>query len=658
MQGLVLSRGSNRGALMRRRGLLGGLGGLLLLLHGAVVWSAPPAPPLPAGQPGPVAAPLGVVGAQTPMISPREVRPGMTGYGLTVFKGLTPERFPIRVIGVLRHYLPKMDVILIETDDPRLVHTGIVQGMSGSPIYIEGKLAGALAYGWRFSKDAVAGVTPIENMLAELHRPVRGKSAQPMAVEAANVPSQSGRYVAELPRKELLTELARGGQVEGSRTPTEILRLTPGAVLAGAEPKLMRASLPLVVAGLTERALEGLREALQPFNLVPLQAGGIGAATGSGRGPDRFEPGGSIAVQLIRGDISASGTGTVTHVDGNKVLGFGHPMFTAGELFAPVATAEVLTFLASISSSFKLANVLREIGSLILDREACIVAEMGQKAAMIPVQLTVRVKGQPDYLLNSEVASHRAFTPMLLASVVGSALGAAVPDVVETTVRIDSKVTARGFAPLLSTDTMAAAEGVSPKMLLNSMGLRQVMSLIANPFQTVPIDRLEMTLSVEHKAQVAEILSVALASDELEPDTEPSIYVTLQPYGGGPRTVRAVPFTVPRVLAGQSLKIEVAAGNLVRPEMAPAETLPDYVANLRKGYPAQQLVVTLSTTDEGVTLRGRIVPSLPASVVATLRGGSSSRRGELQKRLYRFTTDLGIVLAGKQELTVTVKDPR
>jgi hypothetical protein len=143
--------------------------------------------------------------------------------------------------------------------------------------------------------------------------------------------------------------------------------------------------------------------------------------------------------------------------------------------------------------------------------------------------------------------------------------------------------------------------------------------------------------------------------DELEPDTRPSLYVTLRPYAGPP-FVRAIPFEVPRWLAGQALKIEVQAGHQVKPEQAPPESLSDLVDNLRKVYSARTLVVTLNTLEEGVMLRGRLVPALPASVIATLRPAGGSRRGEPYKRVSRLLIDMDTVISGKGEVTVLVRD--
>lgn len=632
--------------------------GLLLLpLLVAAPGRSRSAPPAPATAPAP--APAAAPGT----IAVRDVRPGMTGYGLTVFKGTQPERFAIRVIGVLHRFLPQTDIILIESDDTRLKHTGVAAGMSGSPIYLDGKLAGALAYGWSFNKDAVAGVTPIEYMLAEAARPLRGRQSMPLAT-GPSTPGD-GAFVAAAPRREAVAALTEAGEAPARREPLRalgeeplpgaLLRLLPAPVVRGTDPRLLRATVPLALAGVSERVLDGLRGYLEPFHLVPLAGAGNAPPDAASRGPAGFEPGGAIAVQLIRGDISAAGTGTVTHVAGSKVLGFGHPMFSAGEVYFPVATAEIVHILSSLSSSFKMSRPLVEKGTLQQDRPSCIVADTSGRAPMLPVQVTVRTPGLPDRLISTEVASHRALSPLLMSMVLSQAAQQAAPDVADAVVRIDSRLDVRGFAPLVQTDHLFLPDGLSPKAMLLSSAMRQVGEVLLNPFGPTRIERLDMQVSVEYKPEVAEVAQVTLASDELLPDTRPSLYVTLRPYGAVP-TVRVIPFEVPRALAGQLLKIEVAAGAGVKPDVAPPENLADLVENLRKGYTSRQLVVTLSTSDEGVTLRGKVVPGLPASVIATLRPGSASRRGEIHKRVLRFAVDAGLVVSGKQELSVLVKD--
>lgn len=584
------------------------------------------------------------------------VRPGMTGYGLTVFQGTTPERFSVRVIGVLRQHLPQMDLILVESDDRRVVHTGIAAGMSGSPIYIGGKLVGALAYGWLFAKDAIGGVTPIEYILKDMRRPLRPASAAPAV---ALGPDEKKSYAAALPDRATLRALL-GERAEFAGNETLGRLLPPRSLPEGAfVPRLVRASLPLSVAGFSERAIENLREALSPYGLLPLQASGGGHA--EERGPAHFEPGGALAVQMVRGDLTAAGTGTVTYVEGPRVAAFGHPMLNAGDVELPIATSEILTILPSQMSSFKMAAPLSEKGALLLDRQACVVGDTSQRAQTMAMQVTIHTSKPPgaesgnEHTYRTELASHRFLTAPLAQAVVQSALQSGAPDVSDAVIEVKSRLVAQGFAPLTQTDYFFSPAGVTEKVVLGSTGIKQLQDLLTNPFAQLRIERLELSIRADYRAEVAEILSAAVPGDELEADTQPNLLVTLRPYGGKP-FVRALPIEVPRWLAGQSLKIEVAAGHLIKPEVAPPENLADLVENLRKGYSARMLVVTLYTLDEGVTLRGRLVPNLPASVIATLRPGGVSKRGEPYKRVSRLALDLGTVLSGKQELTVLVRD--
>jgi hypothetical protein len=575
-----------------------------------------------------------------------EIRAGMKGYGLTVFQGVKPERFDLRVISVLHNFLPKQDIILVQSDDPRLIHSGIVAGMSGSPVYIEGRLVGALSYGWHFAKDPIAGVTPIESMMAELKRPLRGRLSTPVA-EAANEPAHQ-------PGRRSLDDVIRSRQRDpvGDRSPL-LARLPLPSLPEGGEPRLVRASVPLSLAGFGAAAFSELAKAFEPFHMVPLQAGGAGRANAGG--PNKFEDGGSIAIQLIRGDVSAAGTGTVTRVEGDKVLAFGHPMFNVGEIYLPIATAEIHTFMSALSSSFKMASPLKEIGSLVQDRQSGIIGDTSQRADMIPVHVRVGGPGRPEQDFHFEVVRHRFLTPMLASTVVANAAQNAASDVADATIIVRSHIFVRGYKTLDLSDHLYSPDGVSPRTLAAAGGLKAIGDILFNPFAPANLDRIDIDVDVDFKADVAELVGVSLNSDELQPGSRPNLYVTLRPYAGQ-EYVKAIPFDVPRALAGQTVKVVVTAGNLAKPDVAPPESLGGLIDNLRKSYSASAIVVGLETPDEGVTLRGSVIPDLPGSVIDTLRPGASTRRADTFKRAARFVVPMHGIMQGKQEITVHVKD--
>jgi hypothetical protein len=624
---------------IRARALAIGLFGAVSLP--SVGQATPSATPMSTATPAPPApAPSTTHG---PFIPLSEVRAGMKGYGLTVFQGTHPDRFEVRVVGVLHNFLPKQDVILVRSDDPRLVHSGIVAGMSGSPIYLEGRLAGALAYGWHFAKDPIAGVTPIESMRAELERPLRGRPDVHPRTQIAE--GRTGRTLDDM--------IAARRPLGNDRAGLFAQLPLPSRLTDGGEPRLMRASVPLSLAGFGASAFAELEHALEPFHMMPLQAGGTGR--GDGTGPTRFEDGGSIAVQLIRGDVAAAATGTVTHVEGKKVLAFGHPMFNVGEIYLPIATAEVHTFMSALSSSFKLASPLNEIGSLEQDRQAGIVGDTSERAGMIPVHVSVAANGRTRQAVDAEVVRHRFLTPMLAATVVANAAQTAASDVADATITVRSLLAVRGYKPLELTDHLYSPDGVSPRTLSSSAGLRAIGEILFNPFAPADLDRIDVEVTVDYKADVAEIVGVSLNSDELEPGSRPNLYVTLRPYAGA-EYVQSIPLEVPRALAGQTVKVVVTAGNLAKPDVAPPESLGGLIDNLRKGYPARAIVVGLETPDEGVTLRGSVIPDLPGSVIDTLRPGASTRRADTFKRAARFVVPTHGVVQGKQEITIRVKD--
>ncbi len=572
-----------------------------------------------------------------------EVKAGMTGYALTVFQGTKPEPFKLQVVSVLRNFLPKEDVILIRADDPRVAFSGIVAGMSGSPVYIDGKLVGAIAFAWSFSKEPLGGVTPIETMLAERTRPRRSdevlarERGGPKNVSAPG--SRSGHHA------------EADDDAGGWRHAFGLPPIAPPG--PAGEPRLVRASVPLAISGFSPRTVAEMADELRASGLVPLQAGG-----GRKPGPPaagRVEPGSAIGVELVRGDMSMVATGTVTYVDGNNVFAFGHPLFGIGEVYLPMVDAEIHAFLPSLAQSFKMSSPLHEVGTLVQDRQSCIIGNLDARTTMLPVEVRVLGPGAEPRIFRAEVARNRRLTPMLASMVVGNAITHAEPDVTDMIVTVSSKVGVKGYAPLELRDQIFSPEGVSARALSVSRGLRTMGELLVNPFEPVVIDRLDVDVQVQYRRDVAEIVGVALPGGEVHAGETLPLRVTLRPYAG-PEYVETVPVLVPRTAAGSTLKIEVATGAMVRPDMPQAENLRGYIENLRKAYAPSSLIVTLQTPDDGVSLRGRLIQGLPASALDTLRPANQTRRADAYRIADRTVFPTRQLVSGKQDLSVLVKD--
>jgi hypothetical protein len=227
--------------------------------------------------------------------------------------------------------------------------------------------------------------------------------------------------------------------------------------------------------------------------------------------------------------------------------------------------------------------------------------------------------------------------------------------VADATITVRSLLAVRGYPPLELTDHLFSPDGVSPRTLASSTGLKAIGDILFNPFSPANLDRIDVQVDVDYRADVAEIVGMSLTSDELEPGSRPNLYVSLRPYAGS-EYVQAIPLEIPRALAGQTIKVVTTAGNLAKPDVAPPENLGGLIENLRKSYPARAIVVSLETPDEGVTLRGNVIPDLPGSVIDALRPGASSRRADTFKRAARFVVSTHGIVQGKQEITIRVKD--
>ncbi|HXJ21629.1 MAG TPA: SpoIVB peptidase S55 domain-containing protein [Polyangia bacterium] len=586
-----------------------------------------------------------------PAIMPlSEVRPGMVGQALTVFQGTKPEPFKVKVVAVMRNFLPKQDIILIRAEDPRVEFSGIVAGMSGSPVYIDGKLVGAVSYAWSFAKEPLGGVTPIESMLAERGRPKRVTKEY---FADARPPQGSIDGTPRLPASLQASAASR----DGFGAPDALARglglppMGPTTANSG-EPRLIRASVPLSVSGFTPRTVGELADELRPTGLVPLQAGG-----GRRPGPPaagHVEPGSAIGVELVRGDMSTVATGTVTYINRGDVLAFGHPLFGIGEVYLPLVDAEIHAFLPSLSNSFKMSSPLNEVGTLVQDRPSCIIGDLDARSTMLPVEVRVTGPGVEPRLFHADIARNRRLTPMLASMVVGNAIADAEPDVTDMIVTVTSKVGVKGFAPLEMRDQIFSPEGVSSHALASSRGLRAMESLLFNPFEPVVLDRMDVDVRVEYRRDIAEIVGVSLPSQDIHAGDTVDLKVTMRPYAGA-EYVETVPVIIPRNVGGQNVKIEVSTGAAVKPDVPQAETLPVYIDNLRKSYSASAIVVTLQTPDDGASLRGRLISGLPASALDTLRPGNQTRRADAYHIADRTIFPARQLVSGRQELTVSVK---
>jgi hypothetical protein len=369
----------------------------------------------------------------------------------------------------------------------------------------------------------------------------------------------------------------------------------------------------------------------------------------------RLVPGSAVGVQLIRGDMNATAVGTVSWVSGDTVVAFGHPLFGVGEVSLPLVTGEVHTFINSQASSFKLATPLVEVGTVVQDRPSCIVADLGLRATMMPVEVKVMAPGAESRIFRAEVARNKKLSPILASTVLMTAIADAEPDQTEMAVSLTTRVGVRGMKPVELRDQIFSADGMSPRALAGLRGVRALAELLGNPFSPVAVDRLDFEVRVEFRRDIAEIISVALPGDEIRGGDTVPLRVTLRPYAGR-EYVETVPVQIPERLAGRAVRIEVASGALVRPDVPRAETLGGFIENLRSYYTASSIVVSLSLPEDGASLRGHLIPSLPASALDTLRTASQTRRADSYRVADRTVVASSRLVSGRQELVLNVRE--
>jgi hypothetical protein len=583
-----------------------------------------------------------------------DVRPGMKGHGLTVFRGTEPERFDVEVIDVLHNFRPDQGLILVRTSHPVLEGAKIVAGMSGSPVYLDGKLAGAYAYGWSFGREPVAGVTPIANMLAEMRRPVRPDSfpgARPLPElrpRAAKPPAAHGSH----------HRLAGLPPYKGTRPrhPLAPLREHAARLGSGPGPALTRAATPVMLGGFTDEAATLLADALEPFGLIALQAGGTGARARPAD-PPSYVDGGAIGVQLMRGDVSATAVGTITHVGRRRLVAFGHPMLNGGELGLPAASARVLHVLQSQNRSFKIAEALAPGGTMIHDRQSAIVVDRRLEAPVVPVTIRIHgVTGAPRTEWRVEVPSHRLLSPALTMAAVANAVTATVSDRAEVVFRGRSRVTIEGHGQVTVEDRGFSVGGAATGAVFGGLRMFDLMEVAyGNPFEESRVTAAELDLHLEFSRDVMEIVDAAVSSKEVDPGSTVPVHVVTRRFGQ-PEQLRIVPVRIPERAAGQEIKVKLQPGNAVDLEHPEPKDLDTLVRNVTDRHPATSLVVSMELPTRGLRFRGHVVRALPPSALDTLQLVNDSAHGRPFVTEERQVMDMGTVLTGSAVLELEVRE--
>ena len=560
------------------------------------------------------------LGAQ-PLMAPSELRRGMSGFGLTTFQGTAIDTFQVEVLGVLKGALgPRMDMILARLSGGPLEHTGLIRGMSGSPVYIDGRLIGAIAYGWYFSKDPIGGITPIAQMLE-------------VATRQDPTPNQYGKV---LDLDEETTRLLGG---EGVST-------------------LAPLGMPIAVAGFSPRGRQVLRDALDApgIELLDSPAGRVL--------PDQeasIAPGASLAVQLIRGDYSAAAIGTLTWVGAGRFVGFGHPMFFLGATNLPATGAYIHQVIPIQTASFKLGTPTGALGAVRQDRLPAIAGTLGDAPDMLPVRVALR-SAAGNRAFRCEVLRHPALSASFVRSVLFNSLETTEKLVGDATLRVRSHI-ALADGRAVEREQMYSS-GIAPLSAVIDAA-QPVDRLLNNPFAGLALDSLHFELEIGETLAQARITGLRLSPPNPKVGQRVSLQATLQPYRAEPVTERLA-LDLPTHLEPGPFVVRVGSGVAStdweaarQPDAFVPRNAADLLALLERPSAADELVVEIFRAGSGFTVNGRELPGLPPSALAVLSADrSAGHLGPVQGEVVlRRTVSTDYVLLGEQSLDMTLRKP-
>lgn len=583
-----------------------------------------------------LAAPLHA--ADDPAIFPLDqVKPGMNGVAYTIFDGDQIEKIDLQVIGVMNNALgPKQDIILVKLLGDKAAEDGVVAGMSGSPVYFDGKLAGALSLKLgTFTKDAIAGVTPIEDMLKVEHFP-------------ANVPSSE----------------AAGGDPSRQAINSAHVAVPTGIVeptAAGTTGQfLIPIETPLIASGLYPATIARFSKEFASWGMT-VMAGGTAPPSPTDA---QLKPGDMVGIDLIRGDLSLASGCTVTTVEANQILACGHPLFGFGNVKMPLSRAHVLMTLASSAASTKVMTTGDVIGTLTQDRQTAISGTLGAGPPMIPVDMTLDTPdGENKY--HFEVVESPQLTAVLVATaafngIVGSSIYGE-----GTTLQLDGDIDLNGHTPVHLANLFAPTDPTVPAGFFLATEVQSDFAQIySNPYELPQIKRVDLHVRALPERRWAVIDNAWAEKSEVQPGETVNVKVLLRPYRGAP-FLREIPITIPAQTPHGTLELVVSdAAFLNRNVQTLASTsqgqlpgLEELITLMNRERRNDRVYATLLQPTPTMLVEDKEMPNVPVSAIDILdrRENTGNARLLWESTIGESSIEMNQVIAGERMLTITVK---
>jgi hypothetical protein len=572
-----------------------------------------------------------------------EIHAGMRGVAYTVFEGIKPESMDVEVLGVLHNVNgPKGDVILVRLHGQKVEYTGVVAGMSGSPVYLNGKLAGALAFRiGEFSKEPIAGVTPIADML-EINALDQSPAEESVAVKPA------------------LNNVA-------GKTSTPGIAALPGSMNQSAQDSagsftnyLQPIETPLIFNGFSQEAIQMFAGELGSAGIVPVMGAG---SVSNDKQPEPLEPGSAVSAVLVRGDMNIEATCSVTYVDAQRLLACGHPLLQFGSVDLPMNKAQVLATLASPLNAFKIVNTTEPVGTFVQDRHTGIMGVFDKQPDMIPVTLSIHSNtGVKQF--HYEVLNNAKLTPVALMVTVFNALHGVNEFGEEITYRLNGNIGVKGFPDVTMKNMFSPSEGAQPAAMQAAMSLGERFgSIYDNPYTAAAVQGVNLDFDLVRERRWARLESARTDVSEARPGQEITLETVLAPYRGE-RIVQQIPVKIPTSASKGTLRILVCDGDTLdhvgRANAAFGRKLDlaSTIALLNKEHSNNRVYVSLLEADPEARVADKVMPTLPLSIMNVMDGmrGNQEMIVSGESNVDETSTPpLDYVVSGAQVLTVTVK---
>ncbi len=584
-----------------------------------------------------------------------EIKPGMKGYGLTVFSGTKIDTFQVEILGVRRStQWPRWDLIWARLAGGPLEKAGVIAGMSGSPVYLEDRLIGAVGYGFWASKEPLAGITPIEQMFDTF------EGSKGLGTPGKNWQGGLDEYpgVEWGVAPEDLEKGVDAGWGSGPGLGSKGVKGLPGGGLnleAGVESRVVPLATPLMISGVDHQAFEMMSPVLKGMGFLPLQTGG--ASVSEVESPE-LEPGAGVGVQFMRGDLNLYGYGTLTYRKGKEILAFGHPMMFEGETNMPMITVDIHFVVPSIIQSFKYGSAIDLVGAVTQDRVSAIAGVVDQIPNLTPVAVQVTDAGATKEF-NYEIIKHKQFTPMLIRIGVLATIGAVGKLSGDYAVGLKTEVNLEGHPPFAMEDFFS---GNGAPFQAGYSVYRTFTQLLGNDFEQVNAESVSMELSLLEQRRSAVLEGIRVDKDAIRPGDPIEVTLFVRPYLEDTQTKR-ISLEIPEDVPEGMLELRVYDARTaygVERWQAPHKFRPrnmtELIGLVRESPRNNEFVVDLFLRRTGATVGALELPSLPASMLAVLKttrqaGGSGLTQGtNVARRKIAF----GYVVAGSKTLPLRI----